>query len=392
MQPNLIKNRLERVPIALDYQATTPCSKEVLEAMAPYWNKEWGNPSSRQHSHGLRASAAVNLAREELASCLKITPDRIIFTSGATEANNLALLGHARAIAKDRKTTCHLITVSTEHLAVLDPLRQLNHEGFELTEIRPNKDGLINTGKLVEAFRKNTILVSIMVANNEIGVIQPIQEIAKLCQDKGITFHSDAAQALGNISLSPDKLNLDLMSISGHKIYGPKGIGALIKRPGIPLIPLQYGGGQEQGFRAGTLPVPLIIGLAKASKIAVETLKDNERKSKNLRDKLLTELKSLLPDISINGSLEHRLPNNLNITVPGVKGINLHRELRKVISCSTGSACSHGSPSHVLKALGLSPKEASASLRLSIGRETTKEEIKIAGENIARVVNHLRVQ
>ena len=380
---------MQDYPLALDYQATTPCSAEVLDAMSPYWNDSWGNPSSRQNRLGLHASAAVSLAREEISSFLKIKPERIIFTSGATEANNLALLGHARAKALDKGAPGHLITVTTEHHAVLDPLRHLQKEGFRLTELRPDSDGLLPIERLEESFQDDTILVSIMLANNEIGVIQPISKLASLCRARGITFHSDASQAFGYLPLNLDTLGIDLMSISGHKIYGPKGVGALIVRENISILPLQFGGGQEQGLRSGTIPVPLIVGLAKASQIAHEKLNVYYEKLKFLRNTLRDGLINQIPNLIINGSMDSRLPHNLNITIPGVYGNRLHRELKPFISCSSGSACNNGSPSHVLLGIGRTIDDAQASLRLSVGRYTTMDDIQLAIRVISKVVRDL---
>ena len=373
-------------PLAFDFQATTPCSGKVLEAMSPYWNEFWGNPSTRQNRLGLTASAAVSLAREQIASFLNIQSERLIFTSGATEANNLALLGYARARALETGQPGHLITLLTEHHAVLDPLRQLQKEGFRLTELKPDVNGLLPIERLQEAFENDTILVSVMFANNEIGVVQPIAKLASLCRERGVVFHSDAAQALGYLHVEVDNLGIDLMSISGHKIYGPKGIGALVLKDGISISPLQWGGGQEKGLRSGTLPVPLIVGFAKAIEIANDELKATQVKLKNLRNQLRDGLRAEIPNLIINGSMDERLPHNLNITLKGVNGNRLHRELRPFISCSSGSACNNGSPSHVLLALGRSIEEAGASLRLSLGRETSFKDVEKAIKIISQVV------
>ncbi len=392
MLSKLPQSTTQDLPIFLDHQATTPCAKEVIAAMAPYWNEKWGNSSSRQHREGLKAAAAVSMAREELASHLRVAPEQIIFTSGATEANNIALIGHARAMSEIHGKPGHLITLSTEHRAVLDPIKQLEKEGFQVTEITPQKDGILDLNQLVEVFKENTFLVSIMIANNEIGVIQPIKEIAQLCKERNILLHSDAAQALGHISLYPEFLGIDFTSVSAHKMYGPKGIGALIMRPEIPVQPLQWGGSQEKGIRPGTLAVPLIIGLAKAAEIAIRDLKDYELLVTKMRNKFLEELKSKISGISLNGSQDERLPHNLNITIAGVQGSILHKELRPFISCSSGSACANGAPSHVLMALGLNAQEAKASLRLSLSRYTTEAELKNAAIKIKDVINKLRSQ
>ncbi len=373
--------------LLLDFQATTPCAREVVDAMAPYWSEAWGNPSSRQHRLGLHAAAAVNLARRQLAGGLGLAPERIVFTSGATEANNLALLGHARHWGSG-----HLISVSTEHHAVLDPLAQLRREGFRVTLMQPGADGLINPARLREVVTDDTRLVSVMTANNEIGVLQPMAELAAICRTEGITFHSDAAQAFGHIPFQPDELGLDLVSLSAHKLYGPKGIGALVVREGIELEPLQWGGGQESGLRAGTLPTALIVGFATAAELAMADLPQRQQRQKQLRDLLWADLQKRIPDLQRNGAEQPRLSHNLNVTVPGVNGTRLHRALRPHLACSSGSACSNGEPSHVLQALGLSRKEAEASLRLSLGRSTTSADVHTAVSCIGDAVDDLRTR
>ena len=375
------KIQLTSQPLLLDFQATTPCAREVVDAMAPYWSEAWGNPSSRQHRLGLHASAAVNLARRQLADSLGLAPERIVFTSGATEANNLALLGHARHWGSG-----HVISVSTEHHAVLDPLAQLKREGFRVTLLQPEADGLIDPARLREAITGDTRLVSVMTANNEIGVLQPMAELAAICRTAGITLHSDAAQAYGHIPFQPDQLGLDLVSLSAHKLYGPKGIGALVVREGIELEPLQWGGGQEAGLRAGTLPTALIVGFAAAAELAMADLPQRQQRQKQLRDLLWTDLHRRIPDLQRNGAEQPRLSHNLNVTVPGVNGARLHRALRPHLACSSGSACSNGEPSHVLQALGRSRSESEASLRLSLGRTTTREDIRQAVNAISDAV------
>ena len=377
--------QLPTQPLLLDFQATTPCAREVVDAMAPYWSEAWGNPSSRQHRLGLHAAAAVNLARRQLAGGLGLAPERIVFTSGATEANNLALLGHARHWGSG-----HLISVSTEHHAVLDPLAQLRREGFRVTLMQPGADGLIDPARLREVVTDDTRLVSVMTANNEIGVLQPMAELAAICRTEGITFHSDAAQAFGHIPFQPDELGLDLVSLSAHKLYGPKGIGALVVREGIELKPLQWGGGQESGLRAGTLPTALIVGFATAAELAMADLPQRQQRQRQLRDLLWTDLQRRIPDLQRNGAEQPRLSHNLNVTVPGVNGARLHRALRPHLACSSGSACSNGEPSHVLQALGLSRKDAEASLRLSLGRSTTSADVHAAVSCISDAVNDLR--
>ena len=378
---NSDQRTLTETPLAFDFQATTPCAPEVVEAMAPYWSELWGNPSSRQHRLGLTAAAAVSLARRQIADSLAVAPERLIFTSGATEANNLALLGLAR-----RRGQGHVISVSTEHHAVLDPLAQLEREGFRVTLLNPGTDGLINPAQVEQAIATDTILVSVMAANNEIGVLQPLEAIAEVCRHHGIAIHSDAAQAFGHIPLQPDALGLDLVSLSAHKLYGPKGVGALIVRDGITLEPLQWGGGQEAGLRAGTLPTALIVGFATAARTALQDRVQRNHRLQTLRDQLWEGLQRRIPGVLLNGAMEPRLPHNLNICIPGITGSRLHRALRPHLACSSGSACSSGAPSHVLQAIGRSRAEAEASLRLSLGRTTTDDEIQLAVERIAAAV------
>ena len=341
--------------------------------MAPFWSAEWGNASSRQHRLGLSASAAVKLARRQLAEALGVTPERLVFTSGATEANNLALLGHARALGSG-----HLISVATEHHAVLDPLKQLQREGFSVTLLNPGPDGLITPAQLEAAITLETRLVSVMAANNEIGVLQPLEQLGAVCRAHGITLHSDGAQAFGTVPLHLDALGVDLLSLSAHKLYGPKGIGALVLREGIAIEPLQWGGGQEAGLRAGTLPTALIVGFAAAARLAMQEQEQRNDRLEHLRNQLWEGLQQGLPGVLLNGALQPRLPHNLNISLPGVNGSRLHRALRPQLACSSGSACSNGAPSHVLQAIGRSRAEAEASLRLSLGRDTTDAEVEQA--------------
>ncbi|KGG13202.1 MULTISPECIES: cysteine desulfurase family protein [Prochlorococcus] len=377
-------------PLDFDYQSTTPCSPLVLKAMEPYWEAFWGNPSNRQNRAGIYASAAISNARETLASILGVSPELVVFTSGATESNNLALLGHARAEALKNGKPGHLITLKTEHNSILDPILQLHREGFSVTQLSTKSDGLIDLEKLEDAFEDDTFMVSIMAANNEIGVIQPIPKIASLCSKYGASLHSDGAQAFGHLPIKLDRLGVDLFSLSGHKIYGPKGIGALIINKDMPIQPLLWGGDQEQNLRPGTIPVPLVIGLAKAAEIAYKEQKENSLKLSSLRNQLWNGLKKDIPDLLLNGSLIERLPHNLNFTVLRVNGRKLHKELRRFINCSSSSACSNGSPSHVLRALGRNSIEAESSLRLSLGRETTMEEINKAISIISEVIKQLR--
>ena len=357
--------------------------------MEPWWRQQWGNPSSRQHRLGLTAAAAISSARESIAGSLGIRSEELIFTSGATEANNLALLGHARARTLSDGEAGHLISVASEHHAVLDPLLQLQEEGFQISLLAPQKDGLITVEQLEQAIQPNTQLISVMVANNEIGVIQPIRDLSAVCRSRGITMHTDAAQAYGHLPLNAEELGCELISLSAHKFNGPKGIGALVVRAGTQLQPLQWGGGQEQGLRAGTLPVPLIMGMAAAADLSMQDLKDCQARLQALRDQLWEGLKDRNPMIQLNGALQPRLAHNLNITVPDISGSRLLRTLRPRLACSSGSACSRGEPSHVLRSIGRSRIEAEASLRLSLGRDTTSTDIDGAIEVITNAIKTL---
>ncbi|MFM7361728.1 MAG: cysteine desulfurase family protein [Cyanobium sp.] len=377
----------------LDHHATTPCDPAVLAAMAPWWHECFANPSSRLYRPALEAAAAVERARERLAAALDLPAaqaDRAVtFTSGATEANNLALRGVAEAALERGEPRRQLITLATEHRAVLDPLRWLERHGFPLTVLPVGPDGLLDPADLERALGDDTLLVSVMAANNEIGVLQPLQAIAALCRARGALFHCDAAQALGHVPLSLAGSGIDLLSVSGHKLYGPKGIGALVRREGVALAAQQLGGGQEGGLRGGTLPVPLIVGLAKALELALADREARALRLGELRDRLL---EGLLPlgGVTVNGSLAARLPHNLNLSIAGVDGGRLHRELRRSLAVSSGSACSQGSPSHVLAALGRDRLEAAASIRFGLGRGTGEVEIRRAIEAVATAVKTLR--
>jgi cysteine desulfurase len=377
----------------LDHHATTPCDPAVLAAMAPWWHDSFANPSSRLYRPALEAAAAVERARERVAAALELpaaqAEQAVIFTSGATEANNLALRGVAEAALERGEPRRRLITLATEHRAVLDPLHWLERHGFPLTVLPVGPDGLLDPARLADALGDDTLLVSVMAANNEIGVLQPLEAIAALCRARGALFHCDAAQAVGHIPLNPQESGIDLLSLSGHKLYGPKGIGALARRPEVTLAAQQLGGGQEGGLRGGTLPVPLIIGLAAALDRALADREERAQRLGDLRDRLL---QALLPlgGVSVNGSLASRLPHNLNISIAGVDGTRLHRELRRSMAVSSGSACSQGSPSHVLAALGRSRPAAAASIRFGLGRGTGEAEIGQAIEAVSTAVKTLR--
>jgi len=375
--------------IYLDHQATTPCEPAVVEAMAPWWNEQFANPASRSHRPGLLAAAAVEQARGQIAGGLGVPSSAVVFTSGATEANNLALKGLAEAELEAGGNRRHLLCLSTEHKAVLDPLRYLSRHGFALTELPVRPTGLVDLEQLTEHLRDDTLLVSVMAANNEIGVLQPIRAIARLCRARGIRFHCDGAQAVGHIPLQPAELGIDLLSISGHKLYGPKGIGALVVAADVRLAPQLHGGSQERGLRAGSLPLPLIVGLAKALELALADQTVRTERLAALRDRLWQRLQTL-GGIHRNGAASPRLAHNLNIWIEEVDGAGLQRALRPSLALSSGSACSSGEPSHVLQALGLSRQQAATALRFGLGRRTSAAEIDTAAELVSAAVTELR--
>ena len=377
-------------PILLDYQSSTPCSKDVVDAMKPFWSEIFSNPSSKSNLAGIKASAILEASRESIEQTLFLQNKKVIFTSGATESNNLALLGFARNYYKKTGNYGHIITLKTEHKAVLEPLNQLKKEGFIVTEITPERDGLISEEQFKKNIRDDTFMVSIMMANNEIGVIQPLENISKICKSRGITFHSDCAQCLGYVELDNLLSNINMITMSSHKIYGPKGIGLLLIDEEIKLEPLIVGGGQEYGLRPGTLPLPLVVGFAKAIEIAVLNQKKNAEKLLLSRNNLLKGLLENNSGLIINGSIKQRLPHNLNLTVLDLNGAKFHKLLKSKIICSSGSACSNGEPSHVLLALGRSFKEAESSIRLSIGLSTNSKDIEQAIHILTNTINSLR--
>ena len=375
-------------PIYLDHQASTPCDPKVVAAMAPHWNEEFANPSSRSHLPGLAAAGQVEQAREVMAASFGVPPESMVFTSGATEANNLAIKGLCEArMARGR----HLITVATEHRAVLDPCRYLEKMGFGLTVLPVEADGLLDPARLEAALQPDTVLVSVMAANNEIGVLQPLAAIGALCRSHGAAFHCDAAQLVGHQQLKPLQLGIDLLSCSGHKFYGPKGCGALVVADGIELAAQLHGGGQEGGRRSGSLSTPLVVGLAAALQFALIDASEREQRLALLRDQLWRGLQQL-GGMQLNGALQPRLAHNLNITVAGVNGTRLHSNLKKRLAVSGGSACSSatGEPSHVLLALGRSRLEAAASVRFGLGRSTTEAQISATLEWFSQVLANLR--
>ena len=373
----------------LDHHASTPCDPRVVEAMAPWWSEQFANPSSRLHRPALEAAAAIEIARARVAAAVGCQPEAVVFTSGATEANNLALKGVAEAAWERGDPRRGLVTLASEHRAVLDPLQWLSRHGFRLTVLPVEADGLVDPQRLAAAIGPDTLLVSVMAANNEIGVLQDLEAIAALCRSCGALFHCDAAQAVGHIPLQADALGIDLLSLSGHKLYGPKGCGALLLRPGVALAPQLHGGGQERGLRAGTPAVPLQVGLGVALELAASDLAPRSARLRTLRDQLWQGLEAL-GDVSRNGHPLQTLPHNLNVSVAGVDGTRLHRLLRRRLAVSSGSACSQGSPSHVLAAIGRSPREAAASIRFGLGRWTTEAEILTALDAVDQAVAELR--
>ncbi len=383
--------------IYLDHAATTPCDPRVVEAMLPYFTTHFGNPGSRNHRYGWEAEEGVDIAREHVAALLGADPKEVIFTSGATESNNLAIKGAAymyeRAPAGQTKRG-HIISCAIEHKAVLDPCKRLEKEGFDVTFLEPPRDGIVTAEMVKAALRDDTILVTIMWANNEIGTINEIPEIGKLCHEKGIIFHTDATQWVGKMPTNVEKANVDLLSFSGHKIYGPKGVGALYvrrKRPRVRLHSLQDGGGQERGFRSGTLNVPGIVGLGKACEIALQEMDRDAARLVTLRKKLEREITSRVDVCTVNGHADKRLPHIANISFGFVEGESLMMAV-KDIAVSSGSACTSASlePSYVLKGIGVGDDLAHSSLRMSLGRWTTDAEIDYAIEKIVSSVHKLR--
>jgi cysteine desulfurase len=379
-------------PIYLDYQATTPTDPRVVAAMLPYFTERFGNPGSATHAFGREAEAAVADARAQLASLVGAEPREIIFTSGATESNNLALKGAAhfhRSSGKD-----HIVTVATEHKCVLETANALEREGFRVTLLPVDGDGLVDPDAVRAAIDPRTAIVSVMAANNEIGVIPDLAAIGAICRERGVLLHTDAAQAVGKIHFNINDLCIDLASISGHKIYGPKGIGALYvrRRPRARIVPLIDGGGQERGLRSGTLPTPLIVGLGEAAAIARAEMAEEAARLLDLRQRLLARLYHQVPEVMINGHLTRRLPGNLNLSFSGIAATDLMAACAGV-AVSTGSACSSAElePSYVLKALGLSDERAAASIRIGLGRMTTASEVDRAADLLAAAAAECRL-
>ncbi|MBK9132448.1 MAG: cysteine desulfurase [Gammaproteobacteria bacterium] len=378
-------------PIYLDNNSTTPVDPVVFEAMQPYFTEFCGNPSNQHHSAGSKAARAVEKARSHVAAAIDAEPDSIVFTSGATESNNLAILGVCRAI---RTSPGHIITSAIEHKAVIEPFRYLERAGWKVTFLRPDSQGIVDWQAVEDAITLETVLVSIMAANNEVGTIQPVERIGEVCDRHSVMFHCDAAQALGRIPIDVGQWNVDLLSLSAHKAYGPKGTGALFVREKVKadiLAPISFGGGQESGIRPGTLAVPNIVGFGVACELATSSLAAETTRLRMLRQSLLAKLRSCCPDMVVHGHPMHSLPGLLSVAFPGVDGDQFLFAIRDV-AISQGSACTAGSPepSHVLTALGVGYELARSSFRFGIGRFTTPEDIEAAATEVARVLAILR--
>jgi cysteine desulfurase len=387
-----------KLPVYMDHAATTPCDPRVVEAMLPYFTEKFGNSGSRNHRFGWEAEEAVDRAREQAARLIGASDKEIIFTSGSTESNNLAIKGAAamyeRAPAGSRSRG-HIVSCAIEHKAVLDPVKRLVKEGFEATFIEPPRDGVVTAEMVQQAMRPDTILVTIMWANNEIGTVNEVRQIGKICRERGVIFHTDATQWVGKMPTNVDADNIDLMSWSGHKIYGPKGVGALYvrrHRPRVRLVALQDGGGQERGFRSGTLNITGIVGFGRACEIAAEEMDRDAQRLSGLRRRLEESLTANLDVSAINGHREKRLPHITNISFGFVEGEGLMMAVKN-IACSSGSACTSASlePSYVLKSIGVGDDLAHSSLRLSLGRWTTDEQVDYAIQEITAAVKKLRM-
>ena len=380
---------MERKPIYLDYSATTPIDPRVAEKMIPYITEHFGNPASRSHSFGWTAEKAVEEAREEVAKLVNADPREIVWTSGATESNNLAIKGASHFYSTKGK---HVLTIATEHKAVIDAVRELEREGFTATYLEPEPNGLVDLEKFKKAIRPDTVLASVMLVNNEIGVIQDIEALGNICRSEKVIFHVDAAQATGKVDIDLEKLPVDLMSFSAHKTYGPKGIGALYvrRKPRIRIEAQMHGGGHERGMRSGTLATHQIVGMGEAFRIARLEMKSENERIRKLRDKLLQGLQSI-EEVYVNGDLTHRIPHNLNISFNYVEGESLIMAV-KDIAVSSGSACTSASlePSYVLRALGRSDELAHSSIRFSIGRFTTEADVDFTIQLLKDKIEKLR--
>jgi cysteine desulfurase len=386
----MLINRNRQKPIYLDNHATTPMDPSVVEVMLPYFTEKFGNPHSISHYYGWEAAEAVDLARQQVAASIGALPSEIYFTSGATEANNLALKGITR-FYRGKKN--HIITCVTEHPCILDSAHDLEGEGTQVTYLKVGSDGLIDINELKKSITDDTLLVSIMTVQNEIGTIQPIAEIGALCHEHSVYLHTDAAQALGKLVIDVKSMNVDLMSLTGHKVYGPMGCGALYvtNKPKAKLKPLFNGGGQEKGIRPGTLPVPLCVGFGKACQLAAQEVGRESNILRKMRDGLLNKLISALPDVHLNGSMKKRVPGNLNLSVGSVDAESLIAALPD-LAFSTGSACSSSAnnSSYVLQAIGLSEKLVESSLRIGLGRFTSQEEVDYTASRLIEEIKNIR--
>jgi cysteine desulfurase len=381
-----------KLPIYLDHHATTPVDPRVLEAMIPYFSEVFGNPASKNHAFGRDAHRVVEAARDVIGKTINVKPQDVCFTSGATEAINLAIKGLFLA---NRGRHQHYVTVATEHKAVLDSFHRIESEGAEVTYLPVDGQGMLEPQQVIDAIRPQTIMVSVMAANNEIGVIQPINEIGAICRERNVFFMTDATQALGKVPLDVQAMNIDLLACSAHKIYGPKGIGVLYCRrsmPRVPLIPIIDGGGHERGLRSGTLNVPAIAGFAKAVELSLKEMKAEQPRLRRMRDALYQALREGIPDLKLNGHPDHRLAGNLNVCIPGVEAEALIIALTDTIAISSGSACTTAAvePSHVLRALGLSEVAVHCSIRLGLGRQTSRDDTNFAAEVIATEARRIR--
>jgi cysteine desulfurase len=381
-------------PIYLDHHATTPVDEKVVEEMTPYFTKSYGNPASEDHIFGAKAKQAVNQARERVSEAINCREEEIIFTSGATESDNLAIRG-AADYAADHDKGSHIITAVTEHEAVLEVCEDLETDGFDVTYLPVDKNGKVNPTDIQDAIRDETILISIMAANNEIGTIAPIKEIGEISKENEVFFHTDAVQALGYLPIDVEEMGIDLMSISAHKIYGPKGVGALYVRrrnPKVKLNPLLHGGGHERGWRSGTLNVPAIVGFGKAVQMADQNLEERTQHVDKLTSHMWNRLNDELDDVVLNGHSEDRIPNNLNISFTGVENKALVKNLQPDIAVSAGSACTTGTveASHVLQAITDDEEVWHHAIRFGLGKDNTREEIEYATDEVIKIVNRLR--
>lgn len=389
LRQNLI-NSGKKMPIYLDNQATTQTDPRVVESMIPYFGEKFGNPHSRSHSYAWEAEEACELARKQVAGLIGATSKEIIFTSGATESNNLALKGLADFYGSKRN---HIVTLKTEHKCVLDTCRHLEQKGFKVTYLPLQSNGIVDLDLLKQHVTEKTLVVSIMAVNNEIGVIQPLEEIGKICRERGAFFHSDIAQAFGKIEIDVQKYNIDVASISGHKIYGPKGIGAIFirRKPRVRLLPIINGGGQERGFRSGTLATPLVVGLGKAAELAGQEMKKDQQHVEKLFNNFVDTIQSNAKDIFLNGDRDQRYKGNANLSFSYIEGESMILSI-KDLAVSSGSACTSSSlePSYVLRALGVDDAMAHTSIRFGFGRFTTTEEVEYAAQLVLSKINKLR--